>query len=202
MENIETFLNHPEPYYFVTKEADCQSLVHLINLFLGDEIVGAEIGVYRGISFCTFLQQCPGIKKMYGVDNYKPYADYLKIPYDNIPAYVVDLKQSEMNRFVAYHNIRFSGRADKVVFLEKDSKEALNDIPDESLDFIFIDTYMTLEQAREDVNDWYNKVKTGGLFAGHDWNSPQIQQAVLEFRDKLNIKNKLSVFDNVWVWVK
>ena len=190
------------PYAFNTKQADCQSLVHLINLFLGDNIIGAEVGVFRGTSLCTFLQQCPSISKLYGIDNFKPYADCLKIPYDGTPAYTVDIKQSEYNKLTAYHNIKYSGYQDKVIFLEKDSRDALQDIEDNSLDFIFLDTYMTIDQAREDVNTWYSKVKTGGLFAGHDANSLEVQTAVLELRSKLSIKNKVSVFDNTWVWIK
>jgi len=190
------------PYIFNTKQTDCQSLIHLINLYLGDNIIGAEVGVEQGKSLCTFLQQCPSINKIYGIDNFKPYADCLKIPYDGTPAYTVDIKQSEYNRLTTYHNIKYSGYQDKVIFLEKNSRDALQDIEDNSLDFIFLDTYMTLEQAREDVNSWYPKVKTGGLFAGHDSNSPEVQTAVLELRSNLNIKNKISVFDNTWVWIK
>lgn len=190
-------------YNFSSKEVDCQSLIHLINLFFKGNVVGAEIGVFRAESFCTLLQQCSNISLMYAVDNFKPYSDFLKMPYDeNVPKYTVDLKESEYNKLLAYHNIEFCGFKEKVIFLEKDSKLALNDIKNESLDFVFIDTYMTLDQAREDIRDWYPKVKQNGLFAGHDWSSPQVRQAINEFRNIHKINSKISAFDNTWVWIK
>ena len=39
----------------------------MINL-LGKELVGAEVGVFRAVSFCTLLQNCPNIKKLFGKD--------------------------------------------------------------------------------------------------------------------------------------
>lgn len=191
-----------EPYLFDSKDPDCQSLIHLINLTLGENLIGAEIGVYRAHSFCTFLCQIPSLKKLYGVDSFQPYSDFLKVPYDNEPAYSVDVKESNYNKLITYHNIEFTGFKDKVIFLEKDSDQALLDIEDNSLDFIFIDTYMTYEQAVNDVSKWYQKVKKGGLFSGHDWNSLQIQNAVNQFRNSLSITNKMSKFDNVWAWLK
>ena len=190
-------------YEFNDKSADCQSLIHLINLYLGEGIVGAEIGVEKATSLCTFLQMCPGIKKIYAVDNYQPYSDYFQIPYNkNKAAYSVDLKQSEINRFAAHHNVEYSGFKDKVIFLEKDSNLALNDIDDNSLDFIFLDTYLTVEQAENDINVWYPKVKNGGIFSGHDWRLPELQKTIIEFRKNKNINSKLSFFDNTWVWIK
>ena len=85
---------------------------------------------------------------------------------------------------------------------EKDSTAALADFEDESLDFIFIDTYMTYEQAKADLESWYPKVKRGGIFAGHDWDSDQIQRAVHELRSAKRITNTLSTFDNTWIWYK
>jgi hypothetical protein len=70
------------------------------------------------------------------------------------------------------------------------------------LDFVFIDTYMTYEQAKQDLTDWYDKVKDGGLFAGHDWNNVVVQQAVNEFRKEKNITGIISTFDDLWVWKK
>lgn len=37
-----------KPYEFNSKVADWQSIIHAINLLLGENIVGAEIGVFKG----------------------------------------------------------------------------------------------------------------------------------------------------------
>ena len=122
-------------YIFDSKNVAGQSLIHLINLYSGTDIVGAEIGIGRGENLCTFLQQCPNIKKMYGVDPFIPYNDCLNYPYTGVPVHTYNLKEVEANKMIALHNIKFSGHSDKVIFIEKTSKDAINDIEDNSLDF-------------------------------------------------------------------
>ena len=188
-------------YNFKDYKSDIQSLVHVINLH-GQELIGAEIGVFKGESFCTLLQNCPNIKTLYGVDAYKPYNDCIKTPYDGTPAYSIDEKDIGFIKLTAYHNIQYSGVVHKAIFYEKDSHEALNNFEKNSLDFIFIDTYMTYEQARQDLKDWYEIIKAGGIFSGHDWNNEIIQQAILEFRLENKISNPMSTFDDCWIWKK
>ena len=188
-------------YNFKDCKSDVQSLVHAINLH-GENLIGAEIGVFKGESFCTLLQNCPNIKTLYGVDAYKPYTDCLKTPYDGTPAYSIDEKDIGFIKLTAYHNIQYSGYVDKAIIYEKDSTLASADFQQSVLDFVFIDTYMTYEQAKQDLTDWYDKVKDGGLFAGHDWNNVVVQQAVNEFRKEKNITGIISTFDDLWVWKK
>ena len=194
--------NRPGPVYdFTDAPSDIRSIIHCIN-FLGDDLVGAEIGVCKGFSFMTLLHNC-SIKKLYGVDSYLPYDDYLIEKYDGVTAnYSIDEKQIKYNRAVCYNNIEYSGHKDKVIFLEKDSNDAANDIEDASLDFIFIDTYMTYEQACQDIETWYPKVKPGGIFAGHDYRCPVIEQVITNFRKKNSIDNRMSIFDNTFIWYK
>lgn len=180
---------------------DAQSIIHLISQH-GPNLVGLELGVFEAQSFCSLLQNCPNIKTLYGVDSWQPYTDYLKIPYDGSPAYQIDSKSMEIAKFMAFHSIKHSGFKEKAIILEKDSKDALNDIPDNSLDFIFLDTYMSEKQAFEDVHDWYPKIKKGGLFMGHDFSSSVIAKVILDFRKRYNINSLLSVFDNTFVWKK
>jgi Methyltransferase domain len=188
-------------YNFKDCKSDIQSIVHVINL-LGKDLIGAEIGVFRGESFCTLLQNCPNIKTLFGVDSYKPYTDYLKEPYDGTPAYSITQKEIDYIKLTAHHNIQWSGFVEKAILFEKDSNLALSHFQDFSLDFIFLDTCMTYEQAKNDINVWYPKVKKRGLVAGHDWNSSAVQQAVNEFRKENNITEFMSTFDNTWCWIK
>ena len=58
------------------------------------------------------------------------------------------------------------------------------------------------EQAVQDLEAWYPKVKKGGLFSGHDYFSPMVYESVSEFRTKNNIDNLMSTYDNTFVWVK
>jgi hypothetical protein len=189
------------PYKFDNKNCDAQSLVHLINLTLGKDVVGAEVGIERAESFCTLLNQCPNIKVLYGIDKWLPYKDYFNEPY-GVPAYEIDEKEADFIKIVALHNIKFSGNKEKAVIIENDSSDAVKIFEDESLDFVFLDTYLTIDQAKKDLEEWYPKVRKGGIFSGHDWTFTPLQQIVEDFRREKNTKSTLSVFDNVWVWFK
>ena len=182
-------------------ESDVRSLVNLIAL-LGEDLIGVELGVGEAESFMTLLHNCRNIKTLYGIDSYKPYADYLKHPFDGTPAYVMGWKEIERTRDIALNKIKHSGMIEKTIFLQQDSNKAADTFDDESIDFIFVDTYMSYEQAKNDLEVWYPKVKKGGLFSGHDWGSDQIQMAVDEFRCSNNVNKRMSTFDNCWCWYK
>ena len=180
---------------------DVKSIIHCINLH-GDNLVGAEIGVHVGESFLTLLQTCPNISKLYGVDPYVPYIDYLKEEGQSFDPMVVDEKEIEYIKLVSYHRQKYSGHEDKIVFYEMDSIEASKKVEDKSLDFIFIDSYGSFEQAKDDIKVWYPKVKDGGIFAGHDWDMPLVRLAVTKFRENENIKSRMSTYDDTWIWYK
>jgi hypothetical protein len=72
----------------------------------------------------------------------------------------------------------------------------------ESVDFIYIDCYNTTEEMYEEMTRWYPKIKTGGVFSGHDVYYQACYDTVVNFRNNNNIKNKMSVFDDVFVWIK
>lgn len=190
------------PYNFLNYEkSDIRSLIHAINL-LGENLIGLELGVFQAESFMTILHNCPNVKKLYGVDSYQPYKDYLKDPYDGIPSYTVDRKSIELIKSISFNRIKYSGMKEKVQFFEEDSDVVADKIQNNYLDFIFIDTYMTYEQAKKDIEIWYPKVKRGGLFSGHDWNSIIIQKALIEYKKEKNIDKKISHYDNCWCWIK
>jgi predicted O-methyltransferase YrrM len=92
---------------------------------------------------------------------------------------------------------------DKIELLEMDATTAASYIPDQSLDYIFIDGDHSYSAVVRDLDNYWDKVKTGGIFAGHDWNLPAVNQAVNEFRQKNNITNEIRFTQsNVWFWYK
>lgn len=56
---------------------------------------------------------------------------------------------------------------------------------DEGFDFIYLDASHDYENVVADLNAWYPKVVSGGVFAGHDWggNWPGVTRAVNEFAE-------------------
>tara|TARA_B100001996_G_scaffold299294_1_gene239711 strand:+ start:617 stop:1204 length:588 start_codon:yes stop_codon:yes gene_type:complete len=184
-------------------DTDVRALIPLIAIH-GDNLVGAEIGVWKGDAFMTLLHNCPNIKTLHGVDLFQPYYDYLApgVFNSNQPSITYDRKEIEFIKLVCYHRLEYSGQKDKIRFHEMDSNEAAEYIDDDSLDFIFLDAYLTGEQAKNDLEVWYPKVKTGGIFSGHDWNCTDIEVAVNNFRESNGINNHMSTYDNTWVWLK
>jgi len=63
------------------------------------------------------------------------------------------------------------------------SIEASKLYDDESLDFVFIDANHSPEHIEADTNNWYPKVKKGGVFAGHDYDYPHIGERIRSFFD-------------------
>ena len=54
--------------------ADINALIHLI-CHMPENLVGLELGTYRGESLVTLLQSCSNIKLLHSCDNYEPFED-------------------------------------------------------------------------------------------------------------------------------
>lgn len=163
---------------------------HIKNL--GDDVVGCELGVSYGFNLVYFLDNLPNIKKVYAIDPYAPYDDG---PSGWVPKEVMDRVKSCM-----LDNIEEN--KDKVVFLEKSSDEAHSMIEDNSLDYIFIDGDHNYEAVIKDVHNYYSKVKSGGIFAGHDKSWPGVTRAINEFRSSKSLPEPSSCANDCWFWIK
>lgn len=157
-----------------------------------DPIVGLEIGCAAGDTSEWLLRSLPNLQWI-GVD---PYTDYV----DWNTNYLI-------NQESAYQN--FADRIvkknpDRTKFYRMTSDDAVKEILDESLDFVFIDGIHTYEQVKKDCISFFPKVKKGGLFSGHDFTTiAAVNKAVLEFKDAVDptIQIKTADFD-VWYWWK
>ena len=168
-------MNHLTAYRDVT-ETDISPLISAINI-MGKNLTGLELGVFRAESFLTILHNCNNVKKLIGVDNWKPYEDYLRRVPNGVPVSITDEKQMKLNESIAMLNLEYgTPKGKKVVIIKKDSLDAIKHINDKSLDFIFFDAMMTEKQCLEEAMAYYPKIKKGGYFTGHD--SICIQQVI------------------------
>lgn len=180
---------------------DVTSLIQAINT-LGDDLVGCELGVEKGKSSFTILDNC-SIKRLYLIDNWEPYVDYIASGKSepNKPFYGVDEKEQDLNEMTFHHFLKYSSSKDKVVILKKDSKQAVLDIPDQSLDFIFFDAMLTKEQSFEEAYLYYPKIKKGGLFTGHDANSiTQVLKPVQKIKEMYGNHNKIKIYNDTFLF--
>lgn len=61
------------------------------------------------------------------------------------------------------------GFEDKTFMLRMRGELAKDLFVDESLDFVYIDANHSYDSVKRDIEDWYPKVKKGGLVMGHDY---------------------------------
>jgi hypothetical protein len=122
-------------------------------------------------------------------------------PYENY----VDWNGNNLNeRQVVYDNFmqRVKPFGTRFNLFREYSDDAAKEIADEHYDFIFIDGLHTYEQLTKDCANYYSKVKTGGIFAGHDYNAIEgVRRAADEFAASVG-KEILKTECDVWYWIK
>lgn len=127
--------------------------------------VGAEIGVFAGELAQRLLQRLD--LSLYLVDSWavaNPDSQYAKSG-----DFHAQLRRSEQEHFYTLAKEMTSFAGGRATILRKPSVEAAADIPDGSLDFVFIDADHSYEGCKADIEAWAPKVKLGGLIAGHDY---------------------------------
>jgi len=145
----------------------------------GDELIGVEIGVYKGEHAESLLTNL-SIKKLYLIDPYSLYEEYE----EGKNHYDVDQDSLEIAEKEALEKLK--KYSDNIVLVRKKASEVLNEIPNE-LDFVYIDGNHQYKFIKEDINNYYSKLKDGGVIGGHDmyngfcFEHNGVIQAVMEF---------------------
>ena len=139
---------------------------HAVLQILNDNLTtvkrGCEVGVLRGELSGMLLEDWQDLN-LYMVDPYLPDR------YRNAD----DMRKI---RELAFTNtLPF---ADRRIMLVAKSLQVACLIPNESLDFVYIDANHKYESVKQDIKAWYPKVKSGGLFFGHDYNGKRHDKGV------------------------
>lgn len=142
--------------------------VSLNNLDGKKNLIGAEIGVQYGVNAKSILERFD-IKTLYLID---PYPRHTGIRGHLNGEVVESIAKKYLKEF-----------DDKIVWIKDYSWNAIFKVPE--LDFSYIDGDHTYPVVRTDMDLYYPKVKSGGLFAGHDYNRYRrhrgLRRAVNEF---------------------
>ena len=118
--------------------------------------IGLEVGVEYGKFAEKILNNWDG--KLVCVDYWEKQNDY-----------------DEPTNYKNFHDIfetfnkRIKKFEDRVLVVKNFSETASKFFPDNFFDFIFIDANHKYEHVKKDIEVWYPKLKSGGLFSGHDW---------------------------------
>lgn len=112
---------------------------------------GAEIGVETGRYSRLLLDTIPDLK-LYCVDPWQAYHRNSQAREDNL-----------------YEKTKARLMGTNSYILRMTSLEASKRIPDNSLDFVYIDALHDFDGVMVDIILWAPKVKSGGIVSGHDY---------------------------------
>lgn len=150
--------------------------------------IGAEIGTATGNTTEHLLIHCPGLKKYFVVDDWRP-----------IPSSKqwnrTDLEQIFRQRINADNRIDIQ----KVKILKGLSWEMADSVQDGSLDWVFVDASHDKVSVKKDLEAWTPKVRKGGMMSGHDIQGEEVREALVE---KFGGYEEVGV-DHCWVvWIR
>ncbi len=142
---------------------------------------GLEIGVFRAWHAKLILDNWPG-KRYFGVDPFKDLKycrDGVCVNYNNFTVH-----SWESIRKTAQEELKPYG--DRAVLLETDSLTASKEFPDNCLDWVYVDGRHHYEGVKEDIEVWVDKIRPGGIMAGHDYYTSRHKKKYVEVEDAVN----------------
>jgi predicted O-methyltransferase YrrM len=156
-----------------------------------------EVGVWKGSSI-SYLASKNVQSKIYAVDLFQETYRYKK----------GKLKQEASKINLTYNeNLVRTNTRDLITDIKCYSWDGASHFDDNSIDFVFIDADHSYEAVKKDLAAWYPKLKSGGLFSGHDYepyekhSHPGVKKAVDEFAENLAIDVKQQE-GTVWYFYK
>jgi predicted O-methyltransferase YrrM len=160
---------------------------------LGPTVRGIEVGVCTGINSYMLLESCPNITEIVGVDHYKAYMDWQGM---------VPQEQQDGNYQLFMHNLKYMEQRFRLI--RKSSTEAAADLEDGAYDFVFIDADHSMRAVLTDLDNYYPKLRPGGIMAGHDIGMYSVGMAVNAWCRKRGIDlNSIHMIANTaFYWIK
>jgi len=159
-ERMHTMLNKENKPNPVTVEIFIRK--NLPEMFASLEFKkGAEVGVKRGVYSKLICESIPGVN-LKCIDNYHPGPGK---PWDEQEEFC-RIAKSALNEYDAE-------------IIKKSSLQAADeDVPKESLDFVYIDASHEFNDVMQDIIVWSDRVRPGGVVSGHDYDNEDVRTAV------------------------
>ena len=122
---------------------------------------GAEIGVQEGAFSEHILRNWKG-STLFSIDAWQNF---------DADEYVDISNRSDDEQILLYINttLRLSPFGKRSTVWRMTSEQAASAMPDNTLDFCYIDADHRYEAAKQDIELWLPKVKSGGIICGHDY---------------------------------
>jgi hypothetical protein len=163
------------------KESVRPMIMFLQRRFGNKPLFGAEVGVHKGINAKSILETL-NVSSLVLVDAYTihKHSDTLLYLSCKVRSDYVEAKQ----RLLTFK--------DKLQWKICLSIDAAKTLPDDSLDFVYVDAMHDYDNVFADLGAYFPKVKRGGVLGGHDFSNvhPGVIEAVTDFV----FKHKLKLF--------
>jgi hypothetical protein len=157
----------------------------------GETLTGVEIGVFKGELLLQLLDLEPRISKVYRIDPYCMNSGYRRYKF-----------QAKWDRLHAIVTKNMAQYGDRFTLIREKSENAFDLIP--MVDFIEIDGLHTYEQVSLELNLYEKKVKSGGMFCGHDYFGPFRRPVRRAVRDYARAYGRRVLVGNeetgMWYW--
>lgn len=161
--------------------------------------IGVEVGVHEG-SHAVSLMEHLNMKKLYLIDPWEYYEEYEQDSKGYMDIVITGLNDAEK-----VTRKRMKRYGEKVEIIKDYSNRCLDRIPNK-LDFVYIDANHSYKHIKEDMANFWKKVKVGGIMGGHDFYNgyhricDDVIRSVCEFA----VKNKLQLRTDMpdWWFVK
>lgn len=138
--------------------------------------IGAEIGVCKGTYSKILLDTIPDLQ-LFSIDSWNKF---------DASGACYEITKELLAPYI------------RSIIMRMTSMDAVKQIPDESLDFVYIDAGHSYVDIRADIREWTKKVRKDGIVAGHDYYStkyPSVTRAVDEYAKKNNLKIEVVAWD-------
>jgi len=155
--------------------------------------LGFKKGVELGVSWAqNIIGYCEAGFDITGIDPWQDSRDnkYRKIVSIAGGRTIDEVYDMAVERTKPYPNCKL---------VRKLSMDAIDDFPNRSLDFIYIDANHGFGYVAMDLSQWCNKVRKGGIIAGHDYFSTENVRVVRHVGDVVDAFAKSYDFKNFWV---
>jgi hypothetical protein len=149
----------------------------------------AEIGIGYG-THAKYLLETTSLERLFLVDPMKYY------PGDLFASTIMEMTPrtpgNNFNEMYELINNYLSPYNSKYTWLRKESLAVEHyEIPDQSLDCVFVDGDHSYQAVIADLEFWYKKVRVGGQLLGDDYSMRDVATAVRDFTNRNNLKYDL-----------
>ena len=107
---------------------------------------------------------------------------YLLDRFPQLQVYAIDTNISQF-----YNNTVAEKYGDRLVAIEGLSQRVVTQIPDHSIDLIFIDANHEYSYVKNDIKDYKKKLNDRGIMTGHDIDYPGFNNAVNELIESYDV---------------